>query len=147
MADDILTQGPSPVDNLPAAQGKRRRGRPRKHRIEETANIAAEIASSALPIQKEEVKAAIREAVKEAVKRPEPVDPESVKGIQGLATQVRRAAAKKAVTEELRRDDGEVISGVTEETISDVIAQQEIDSIRADQKKPKPPHWWLLRMR
>jgi hypothetical protein len=138
---DILTD--SPVENLPAASGKKRKGRPRKQRIDDAATIAASMASQALPLQAEEVKAAIKEAVTAAVKKPKAADPESVKGIAGLEREVTRAAVKKAVREEIGSDPDAGISRAVRETITGSEAREALTTEHGQSH----PFWHLLRTR
>lgn len=147
---DILTDADSPVDNLPVAAGGKRRGRPRKVRIDDAASNAAAVAAASLPLQAEEIKKVVKEAVTAAVSKPKPPAPapESPKGIAGLEKEIKRAATKRKIRQELKRTGASDLAPATDELVEEAISRQSVESIRQSlASEARPPHWWLLRMR
>lgn len=132
----------SPVENLPVAAGKKRRGRPKK--IREAA--AASTEAAALP--SDDFKSVVKQAVQEATKKAPAPGALTRKGVAGLVKQLVRQNARTTVNAELRSDDGQVIGPTAVADVRKELADQDKKEIQAQSAAEHHPHRAiLLRMR
>jgi len=149
--DEILIDPPqvieetekSPVDNLPVATGKRRRGRPRKARVVEAAQEAVSASDAASPAGAD-VGQVVTAAVEKALKRKKAPGPETRQGIVGLVKQVTRQEVARAVKGELKTR--EFNAGMADEVREAVTVHDSSDAL-ATQHGQSHPFWHLLRTR
>lgn len=148
--DDAASAAPvevsSPVDNLPVAAGKRRRGRPKKVREAAAAAVTSSSpadGSAAAPANAD-LASVVTQAVAKAVKKSKLPGPETRKGIVGLVKQVTRQEVARAVKGELSTRD--FSAGVADEVRGAVTANDSQDTLTT-QHGQSHPFWHLLRNR
>jgi hypothetical protein len=139
------TSEKSPVENLPVASGKKRRGRPRKVREAETAADAAGKQPENGSSPPADLVSTIKSAVKEAVeKNTRPTGPTSRKGIAGLVRQLTRSEVRRAVAEE---SGGNAPSPGLAAHVRDVLADDEVKAVASVDHGQSHPWWFLMRTR
>lgn len=132
----------SPIDHLPVAAGKRRRGRPRKIREAAAAEGQTSETASKAGSPPADISKIVKSAVAEAIQRNKPAGPTTRRGIVGLVKQVASQEARRAVKQELPD------SPVVETQVRQHLANEEKEEILADSEHRRShPYWHLLRMR
>lgn len=135
----------SPVDNLPVAAGKRRRGRPKKVREAAAAENPPQPGDgSPPPPPNADIASVVTQAVEKAVKKTKAPGPETRKGIVGLVKQVTRHEVARAVKGELATRDYN--AGIADEVRDAVTANDSQDALTT-QHGQDHPFWHLLRTR
>lgn len=139
MANEILTDvESSPIDNLPVAAGKRRRGRPRKVR-------EAEAAAKEGPATSPDVLSEVKGAISQALAKKKAPDPLTRKGIVAITKQVARSTVTKLVRNEQKLAQPQPAG--LESEIRDVIAAQNSSDVLTTEHGQSHPYWFLLRNR
>ena len=149
MATDILSDPEpakaSPVDSLPVAAGKNRRGRPRGRRVADAAIAVLDGADAASPQSSPDLVADIKHAVEEAVKRPKAPGAMTRKGIVSAARAVARSTVRSLVNRELKASDPSPPG--LESQIHDVISAEQTKGVLTTEHGQSHPFWHLLRLR
>lgn len=148
-AADILPdddQGKSPIDNLPVAAGKKRRGRPRKEHVVAAVNgaIAKAPGTAATQSGVDALKAAVKTAIEKALARRKPAGPTSRQGIAGLAKQVARSEVASAIRSGISEQGGTV--GLERQIAETTTPDEQRDAV-ATEHGQSHPFWHLLRNR
>jgi hypothetical protein len=138
----------SPVENLPVAAGKRRRGRPRKNPLPPP--VQGGTTAAATSPQVAAVGAVIAQAVKTAVMsslaKRAPADPLSRSAVAQVASSVARSELRKLVQDEVANARPDLGTQSRAE-VRDVIADASARDVLSTDHGQGNPHWHLLRNR
>lgn len=144
MADEILSESDqkSPIEHLPVAAGKRRRGRPRKTHV--AAAVMDAVKGDGPAPAAADLASVVENAVEKVLKRGRTPSPGSVKGINAAVRQVERSDVRRAVKLEVGASahsgrDAEVLDALADAEKKEIAAQPTFG--------PGHPRWHELRSR